>query len=411
MRHVYNYRLEDIVNIDNYFVFLEIYLKENRILKKDMFKRTRICANSYRNFLKNPEKNKFYYYSIISREYGLTLPDKEEMEKLSEFYSKIMEDILYKRMENLEEDKAIIEKVRKRNNPKNERRIASLEGILFEVLDLNIRISLANTITVTEQINLMKEKFDYLKNYECLLKNEYLLLYKLNKLTYLSFICKSFDEEIFEIKELYAKYNFLQPLSDKMIADAYYYAYNFINSLLYGMKAYESFVQNANFQRAIYVKTNIVLCFILAGSYLNAYESVYELYLSFGSLNLRQQNAVLRGMIESLFFLKRYDEVYEFINLHKDKIFRDEWIIEYMMTLAYLDKRDEFLEVYDTFMKKWKSEEYYEPYYWIVKAIYYIYIEHKDIDGQKVKLKKNLSQLRNLTFQKICNLYFGFSKE
>lgn len=411
MRHVYNYRLEDIVNIDNYFVFLEIYLKENRILKKDMFKRTRICANSYRNFLKNPEKNKFYYYSIISREYGLTLPDKEEMEELSEFYSKIMEDILYKRMENLEEDKAIIEKVRKRNNPKNEKRILSIERILFEVLDLGINTALVDDISVEVQMKLMEEKFSFLKNYEGLIKNEYLLFYKLLNISYAGFIKKSFETEISEVKELCGGYHFLQALADKMIADAYYYSNDYINSLLYGMKAYESFVRSANFQRAIYTKNNMTLFFLTAGGYLKAYESAYELYLAFNTLTKRQQNAVLRGMIESLFFLKRYDEVYEFINLHKDKIFREEWKIEYLMTLTYLDKKDEVLAVYNSFMEKWKKEEYYEPYYWIVKAIYYIYIEHKDIDGQKVKLKKNLSQLRNLTFQKICNLYFGFSKE
>lgn len=410
MRHIYNYRLEDIVNVDNYYVFLEIYLKENHILKKELFKRTRICPNSYRNFLKNPERNKYYYYSIISREYGLTLPEKEEMEELSEAYSKIMEDILYKRMETLEENRAIIESVRKRNNPKNEKRILSIERILFEILDLGINTALVDDITVEEQMEIMAEKFSFLKNYEVLIQNEYLLFYKLLNISYAGFIKKNFDKEISEVKELCGKYHFLQALSDKMIGDACYFTNDYINALLYGMKAYDSFVRTANFQRAIYTKNNMTLYFITAGGYLKAYESAYEMYLAFGTLNKRQQNAVLRGMIESLFLLKRYDEVYEFINLHEDKIFREEWKIEYLMTLTYLNKKDEVLKTYNHFMEIWEKEEYYEPYFMIVKAVYHIYIEHKDIKTEREKLKKYLDMLCNLTFKKICRLYFGFSE-
>lgn len=409
MQRIYRYRLEDIVNVDNFYIFLEIYLKENRILKKEMFTKTGICPNSYRSFLKNPEKNKYFYYSIISREYGIYLPEKEELAELSEAYSKIMEDILYKRMETLEENRAIIDRVRKRNNPKNEKRILSIERILFEILDLGVNTALVEDISVEEQIEMMEDTFSFLKRYEGLIQNEYRLFYKLLNISFAGFTKKSFDKEIAEVKELCGRYSFLQALADKMIGDACYYSNDYINALLYSMKAYDSFTRTANFQRAIYTKNNMTLFFITAGSYLKGYESAYEMYLSFDTLNIRQQNAVLRGMIESLFLLKRYDEVYEFVNLHKDKIFREEWKIEYLMTLTYLDKKDEVLEIYRSLMEMWQKEEYYEPYFMIVKAVYHIYIEHKNLKTERNKLKKHLEKLCNLSFKKICRLYFGFS--
>ncbi len=410
MQYIYDFNLEKIVNIDNYFNFLEIYLKENQILKKDFFNRTSICPNSYRFFLRNKEKNKIFYYNIIAKEFNLFLPTEQELKDLSKSYSKIVEDILYKRSENLEEDNKIIEEVRKRNNPNNNPKMQSIEAVLFEIIYVILNISFGKGI-ISENYQLLEYTIPTLSNYDFLIREEYNALFLVCKIQLLAMKQQDFESELMKCMEYIKYYSFLQPLFYKIFSDSYFLKKDYVNSIIFGMKAYDFFINTYNFQRAISTKINLSYSYILMGSYINAYQSLNELYLSFHALDEKQKSSILRVLIETMIMLKKHDEIYEIFNLHKKIIYQNELLIEYMYVLYRLNKKKEFEVLYEEFIDKWENNSLHALYYDIVQLLYKKYIIHKNLKESTENIKGIISKLHNPTFAKICTYIFNVDEE
>ncbi|MBE6137042.1 MAG: hypothetical protein E7176_01415 [Erysipelotrichaceae bacterium] len=402
MHFVYYFNLKDVINIDNFYDFLEIYLKENRILKKDFFKKTGISANSYRFFLKNKEKNKYYYYEIISREYNLFIPDDEILEQLSRSFSKIIEDILYMRIEKKEEDMLLIEQNLTLMN-ENVNNVSSMAGLAFKALKFYLDISFT-PYSIPTVAGLFKNFYKIAKPYKDLFVGEYRLFLLIIKMYGDSILNHTINKaEIEEATALSVRYLFVQPLLNKIISDAYYYCGDYMNATIYGMKSYNGFVEVSNFQRAIYVKINMAYSLILLGSYYNAYDVLFSLYLAYDSYNTKYKRSILRGIIECLILLDKYCEAYDFIIENKDVITQDEWKIEYLIILYKLNKKEEYNLLFDDIKKQYKNKDFYELYYQLVLEI------NNLCNGVRVSKQTDaiLSKLHNLTFIKICKKIFS----
>lgn len=398
MKYIYNFNLKDVVNIDNYYTFLEIYLKENHILKKDFFDKTGICPNSYRFFLKNKEKNKHYYYGIISKKYNIIIPTNEQLITLSQQYSKIFEDILYKRVEKYEEDLKIIEDVLGDTSTEN-RTIASMHEIYFYILEVFLKISLGKLIR-QDRLNILQIFIETLKSYKSLIIKDYYVLYNMLVITYQG-LKNTIDENTIENTINSANdYYFFQPLMYKIISDSYYLVGNYINSVVYGQKSYDGFIQCSNFFRAVSIKTNIAYSYIMGNSFLQAYYTLQELYYGLENYNIKQQTAILRGMSESFIFLNKYEEVYELLRNHLD-IDRVELQIEYAFVLYKLDKKEEFLNLYQTYMNK-SNIEIYKTYTCVLEYIYSLYLKNENIEKNSTILRMTVKELGNSTFVKFC---------
>ncbi len=405
MQYTYNFNLKDVVNIDNYYDFLEVFLKENNILKKEFFKKTDICPNSYRFFLKNKEKNKYSYYKIISKKYDLYLPSDKELVELSNQFSKIIEDIFYKRNDKLDEDNEIIASVRKRSNPNNQVGIFSMEGILFELASCLLNISLGDQ-ELKNQLDLLKQLFKSIMPYKELLKVEYELILYLLQIYYKGLNKENFNNELFITKEFGVKYHILQPLLDNIISDAYYVSQDYMNSVVFGLKAYDGFIQMANFQRAIHIKVNLANSYILTGSYFNAYQSLLQMYLSFNFLNESQKREVVKGIVESLILAGKYKDVYEFIQQNMEFFNQNERLIEYLIVLYKLNKKEEFDSLYNELENQWSNQQQLESYDIIIKNVQKIYSNPKLTIKKRDNLVVVINSLQDSNLVKICKSIF-----
>lgn len=397
MRYVYFFNLKELINIDNYYDFLEIYLKENHILKKDFFKKTGIAANSYRFFLKNKEKNKYYYYDIISREYGINIPNDNKLYELSCVFSKIIEDILYMRIDKKEQDIRLIDSNLDAIN-ENCKSIKSIVGLAFKALRFYLDVSFSH-YSYTKIKSLFNEFYNIAKPYKDLFHEEYRLFLLMIKMYGDSIFNHTIvNTEIEESINLSRRYIFLQPLVYKVISDVYYYCNDYLNATIFGTKAYNGFVQVSNFQRAVYVKINIAYSLILLGSYHNAYETFYSLFLSYDTYNDKYKKSIIRGIIECLILLEKFDEAYSFIKDNDDIMNQDEWKIEYLIILYKLNKIEEFNIVFNDVKDCYDKNQFFEPYFFIALEICNL------INGEKAskELSCNLSKLHNLSFVNVC---------
>lgn len=405
MRYVYPFYLKNIVNIDNYYIFLEIFLKQNNILKKDFFTKTGICPNSYRFFLKNKEKNKYSYYKLISKEYNLYLASDDELCELSRQYSEIFEDILYHRTEKLTADTEMIEAVRKRNNPENEPGIFSIEGILFELLSSLLNISL-NTLNERACLENLTQLLEKIMPYRELLTEEYELILYLLQIYDKGLKKEKMECEIFSASEAMGKYHVFYPLMNRIIADAYYHAGDYMNSAVFGVKAYEGFVSTDNFKQAVSAKIHYGTCHILSGSYFSAYEALYSLSLSSDSYSEAEKNRILRGMTEALILLEKYGEAYELIRENPYLLESGEGKTEYLAVLYKMNKKEAFKQLYSELEQAWKEGSLPNEYHTIHRYIQMIYNTPKMAVKRIESLKEAIRSLPNPMIIKVCKFIF-----
>lgn len=408
MQYIYKFNLSELISLDTYIDFIELYLKNNRILKKKFFEETSICANSYRFFLTHREKNRNYYYNIISNTYDMTIPNEEEMLDLSKKYSKIVEDILYKRYHTFEENVEIIKAVKRRSNQKNEDKIFSIEGILFELLDVIVHLSFGK-LSSADQCKLLTACMDKVRPYAPLVKGIYSLLYDMVDVLFDSYVKNIISyHKIDEAMEKTKNYTFLQPLLYSVLSDAYLSCKEYSNAALACIQAYKGFENTFNFQRAIPIRMHLAYIYIQMNSYYNAYQTLYYLFLSKESFCEEQRKIIIQGMVDAYLLLERYNDVCEFVESNIQYATVD-MELERLFAIGKMKQKERFKDEKEKFMDKYNSEEY---------EAYHILIENMELlmNKEKLQLKKRepLSKMINTpekkTLLKICKNIFNKNK-
>lgn len=406
MKHIYDFNLKEFVNIDLYIDFFEIFLKDNHILKKDFFAKIDICANSYRFFLSHREKNRYYYYDIISNAYNMYLPKEEEFTELSNEYSKIIEDILYRRLDQLEANRKIIDDVRLRNNSDNDDKIHSMEVILFEGLNVLLSLNL-DKIEDNEKIEILQKYLDKVSPYEPILPNIFMLIHVMNLIYYNALTNKVIVNDLMDKAfSLVQNYQFLEPFLYKVISDAYVHSSDYINAILFRMKSYDGFIQVYNFQSAIPIKIETAYIYNLMGSYYNASQTLNQMYLSLNTFEMEHKKSICRGIIEADICLGKFKSAYKFMEKNEQYLDGLEYQIEKLYVLLKLRMFDQFHILYDLLIDK-KMDDSYKS---VLFGIYSLLDQSLKKHTKLKEFSRSVQQINDITFRKICKIIFDLKK-
>lgn len=374
---------EKLCNRTNYFQFIENYLKVNHIFKKDFLNDTGINAGTYRTFLRTMNKNSDYYYEVISKYKNIYLPDEERIQELNEEYTNYFYDLLYLKFDKLKEDLVRIEAYLHPN-------VETMEELAFLLLHTIIRFSFGE-YDYQEQEEILGGVISKIEPYEEFLTDEFNVLYHILK----------FNKGVLEhgnviylgnqLRQMCRNIEVLNGFVLNQISVSMYRCGDYLNGILYGNEACDSFYKQNNYIRLIYTKSNLAHYYLLADDYYRAYQAFRELSYLDELLTARSSQIIKIGIFESLVFMGEYELAYkEYYKNDLAGLKRTTTDMVLLYVCYKLEKREQFLALYQSFQELWDTQQLYEPYYYIIEAIY-------DRFCGTIRLKQNEKALEMIT--------------
>lgn len=388
-----------VLNLEKYFQFIEIYLKINKISKKEFLNEVNINAGTYRYFLNDINKNAEKFYEKISEAMNIKLPDEKNVKKLNIEFTSYYYNLLYGNYDGLEQDIKTIDSYLKEE-------INSIEELFYLIMSCLIKVSLG-LFNYDEQRKFLEKAYNLLSPYKEVLVDEFKVLYEV--LVY--------EKEMLEDCDIISKAHYLRKISKpyeelkgfvlNLISFSMYYRGDYMNAIIYANDACDIIYKQNNYIKLIDIKSNIAHYYLLLGDYERSYQIYNELSYSSRILDKVAYANINSGLFDSLLLLNNYEMAYEIYNSNDLKSIKSVVLdICYLYICYKMNKVEEVDKQLVVFNDLFINENIFQPY---VDMVNYLKIKHisKANAYNKRKILNSIDELKNkvtkLIFEKIVN--------